>query len=355
MADAAKKDDDYYKEGDNTAVKGRRATRKGEIPPQFLPKDDDDDKDKDKDQATKGRRARKGEVPPQFRPKDDDDDDDDKEKLEKETKSVKSRKSDGNGDDDDEDYDDDDDGDDDKSSKARKSRVSSHDLAKSLKALSRLIQHSSSSSRKDSLLAKASNDELSKSERQELFNILGGYGQSEYDLGHEVHKSMDCDGAVPQMVEANDYIEDLHDKLNKSLALMTDAIVAMDERQQEFNLLNGRVLHQSGSLVKSMAQRLGAIEEQPVRGPKSAGIAGNRALNKSFAGTAPAEDSLSKSEVLDALTAMNQQSFAENRGGMSKSNENITHAVSKYEASSRLSPGMVDEVREFIRANRASR
>ena len=59
---------------------------------------------------------------------------------------------------------------------------------------------------------------------------------------------------------------------DKALAEVADRLEKSDQRQHEFNLVQARAIVQMGSLVKAMSERLGVIESQPARQPKSRGV-----------------------------------------------------------------------------------
>ena len=102
-----------------------------------------------------------------------------------------------------------------------------------------------------------------------------------------------------------------------------------------------------GKLVKSMSERLGVIEAQPARGPKSKGVQPGQVLEKGFGGQPPAGDQLSQSQVLDGLEQLMQKSMEEGRGGFTEGGENITLATAKFESSRQITPGLLAEIRRL--------
>lgn len=247
--------------------------------------------------------------------------------------------------DDDMDEDDDQDEDTSKSKKKVKKSLDEGDLRKSLAALSRFVQSNDTESRKDNLLSKAQEGELSKSERSELFGLLGGETEEAPSLGDHMTKSFQENDNLQKALDVSDFLADQHSELVKSLGTLGDALEAVDNRQSEFNILLAKSLATVGSVVEGMASRLGVIENQPARAPKSRGVA----MEKSFAGGAPEGEQLSRGQVLDAMTRMNEQSILEGRNGLTKSSsEDLTKAVAKYEQTGELSKSMVGEIRQFI-------
>jgi hypothetical protein len=227
-------------------------------------------------------------------------------------------------------------------------------LQKSLKALSKYISSNDAATRRQELLTKAQTGELRKSERAELMDMLGGRADNEPRLADDLTKSMRDNEGVQKAVDVSEYLRSNHEEMCKSLEHVGDAIQGMDDRQAEFNMLTAQALHYSGALIKSMAERLGAIEQTPARRPKSAGVPGGQALEKSFAGQQHQPNQLSKAEVLNALTILNEQSYADGRNGLSKSNCDIGIEASKYEQTSAINPLMLQEVQAFCSQRRSN-
>jgi hypothetical protein len=230
--------------------------------------------------------------------------------------------------------------------KAKKSvDLSQDDLQKSLDQLESLADDTGES-RKQSLLSKAQDEDLSKSEQEELFNLLGGEGDDlDTDLGEDLTKGFEENETLQQALDVSDYLQEQHTEMVKSLQGLADELVKSDNRQHEFNLVLAKALSQVGRHVESMADRLGVLEGQPARKPKSMGAG---PLNKSFAGQPAAEDGLSKSQVLDAMDAMMEKSMAAGQNGIAAHGEDMAVAISKYEQFNTISQGMLQAVREHL-------
>lgn len=244
---------------------------------------------------------------------------------------------------------------------ARKSQTGDVDadkLRKCLTALSDYSQDNDVDMRKSALLTKAQSGELAKSERKELFDLLGGTGaEPEPRLADDLTKSLDDNSDIKQATDVSAYLRAQHDEMRKSLEMVGDAIQAMDDRQNEFNLLIAQTLGVTGSLTKSMAERLQVIEKQPARAPKSGGIIAP--LKKSFAGREAAGDDqeLSKSQIQGALYELNAASWEGKLGdrkGLSKSGHDITMEASKFEQTDTIAPALLDEVRRHVLGGRSN-
>lgn len=233
-----------------------------------------------------------------------------------------------------------------KCNKAKKSvDLTGEDLEKSIQKLESLVQANDSTSRKDALLAKAQHgDELSKSERSELFALLGGDTKPEATVSDNLVKGLKENEPLQKALDVSDYLREQHTELCKSLVDLGEVVEKSDARQHEFNLVLAKAVADVGNLVKAVAENVGTIATQPARPPKSVGVAPGRVLQKSF-GASPGgeEEQLSKGEILDTLGAMLEKSET----GMGKNGEDLLMAISKYEQMNRMSPSLLSEVKAF--------
>lgn len=198
---------------------------------------------------------------------------------------------------------------------AKKSEdLTEDDLEKSIAKLTEYQEQNDAPTRKQTLLEKAQNEELTKSEQDELHALLGG-GESapEETLADEVEKSMEPDEHLQKALDVSDFLSSNHDQNVKVVKMLAETIEKSDNRQHEFNLLLAKSLATFGNLVKSMDQRLEGIEGQPVRGPKSQQA---KPLSKGFAGTPPPENHMSKSEVISILENLVEKSCEAGQAGV---------------------------------------
>lgn len=237
--------------------------------------------------------------------------------------------------------------------KAKKSEdLTSDDLEKSLAKLEALTQSTDTTSRKDALLSKATKgEELSKSERDELFGLLGGEAPKA-TVSESLVKGMQSNETIQKALDVSDFLTEQQGELVKSLSALGEVVQKSDARQHEFNLVLAKSIVDVGNLVKAVAQNIGAIAKQPARAPKSAGVPGGTALQKGFAGAPAADESqLTKGEVLGTLEAMLEKSMTSGQGGVAANGEDLLTAIAKYEQMNRMSPGLLEEVKAF-RQNR---
>lgn len=232
-----------------------------------------------------------------------------------------------------------------------KARVTVDDFQKSLDQLEEIAKADDPESRKKELLEKAqSGEELTGDERDELFKALGHDDSTvddDPDIVKSVQDTMAADGNEPlqKALDVSEYLEALHEALTSSLSEVAKSVGASDQRQHEFNLVFAKAFHQVGELVKGMSERLGVLEQQPARAPKSKGIpaTSEAVVQKSFANNdEPSQPQISKAEVLDGLEDLMQA-----RNGTAACGEDILHATAKYEQLSQISKALLDEVIEF--------
>jgi hypothetical protein len=227
------------------------------------------------------------------------------------------------------------------------------DLARSLDRLEQFAKSGDLPSRKDMLLGKASAGKLSKSERDELFNVLGGQDtvtDTDNEPAENIIKSMSENEGLQKALDVSDYLQEHHTELVKSLRRVGDEIQKSDHRRHEFNLLQAKALVDMGNMVKALSETVSVMSGQPARAPKSAGIVTkpSQVLQKSFAGRPPAGDELTKSQVMDGLDALMEDSMAKGMDGMLSSGEDIAIAVSKYEQTNMISPRVLEAVKGIM-------
>lgn len=211
------------------------------------------------------------------------------------------------------------------------------DLKKSLDKLENLTK-GEGVPRKQALLEKAQTGELSKSEREELFELLG---QGEAPAAPKVGDGLLTNDTIQKSLDVSDFLQESTSELVKALNALDGRINESDERQHEFNLILAKALAETGRMVAAMSERLGVVESQPARPPKSAGLA---PLEKSFAGQTPASETISKAEILDAMSDMIVKA-----GGYLPDGTDLVVAASKYEQFSQISPNVLNAVQGFIK------
>lgn len=238
--------------------------------------------------------------------------------------------------------------DEDKKDEAEKSlHVTEATLQKSLDALKSYTLAHDGRSRRRALIRKSETQELTKSERRELYHLLGKK-RAVKSMSARLAAEFEGEAMQKSLTEAENgdvgaFLEQFQDGICKSLGTLADANESHARRQHSVNLLVCKALAQVGSTVQAIGQRLQVIERQPVRERKSLGV---QAVQKSFGQTA-ADGQLSREELAATLTEMNRASYAQGRGGLSKSNVSIVDAVSTLTTSGAVDGRILKDIHEF--------
>lgn len=222
-----------------------------------------------------------------------------------------------------------------KCASAKKSAdLTEDDLEKSLGHLQRYIEDGDAPTRKEVLLQKAQREELSKSEQQELFEILGsGSTGDNFTLVDEIEKAMEPSEDLQKALDVSDFLSETHEETKRVFQTVAEHIEKSDSRQHEFNILLAKGVADIGNLVKAMSTRLGVIEERPAHAPKSQVLG----LQKSFAGQPVPSNRLSKSEILNTMSVLIEKSCNANMGGVVEGID-LVNAASKYEQFNQIHP-----------------
>lgn len=240
-----------------------------------------------------------------------------------------------------------------------KKSLTAEDLTKSLEKLEAIAKSGDAPSRKDELLKKASEGTLQKSEREELFGLLGGETKPTETLGDALTKGLKPDERSEEFQKALDvsgFLHEQHGELVKSLKAVGDEIQKSEQRRHEGFLVLAKAVCDIGRCVEQLHKSVEVIGGQPAHAPKSRGIRTqpSQVLNKGFAGDQPAEEQLSKSQVLDGLDALHEESLSKGMGGSTPEGEDILKAIAKYEQTNLISPTMAKRVQAKIQEKRAA-
>lgn len=227
----------------------------------------------------------------------------------------------------------------------KSSDLTEDDLEKSLVKLQALVDADDPTSRKQFLLEKAQQETLEKSEQKELFDLLGDDTGDTENFDEEIIKGLEENETLQKALDVSDFLQEQHTELVKSLGALASHMEKSDSRQHEFNLILAKAVADEGRLIKGIAERLSVIEDQPAREPKSRGVTGARALEKSFAGASPVEGQLSKAATLDGLIGMLEESLAKGQGGVTDDGIDLAKAVTKCELFGAVEPRLLEQVK----------
>ena len=230
------------------------------------------------------------------------------------------------------------------------------DLSKSLQMLEDFAKSGDAPSRKQMLLAKANEGDLSKSEREELFSVLGG-GEAVADdsTAEAIVKSMGENDNLQKALDVSEYLQEQHVEMVKSLRTVGDEIQKSDHRRHEFNLILAKAVGDIGEMVKSLSETVSTLAGQPARGPKSLGVSTRPAqvVQRGFGGQPPVGENLTKSMVLDTMESMMEESMTKGMNGLAGCGEDLTLSACKYEQTNQISPALFAEVREKMKKSAA--
>lgn len=224
--------------------------------------------------------------------------------------------------------------------------LTADDLEKSLEVLQNAVATDDVPTRKNELLSKAAEGDLSKGEQDELFQILGG-GQVDDPSGEvvDLNKGFSENDQIREALDVSEYLQALHGELNKSLATVGGEIEKADNRRHEQFLMLAKAVVDIGHMIQAVSENLGVIAGQPARAPKSRGV---QVLQKGFGGQPPAGgDQMSKSDLADTIDVMFRKSMDDGRDGMSQCGEDLLKASSKLESTGDISPRLLKEVVTF--------
>lgn len=234
--------------------------------------------------------------------------------------------------------------------KCAKKSLTPEDLEKGLQRLENLAGRDNPHARKESLLQKAQESTLSKAEREELYSLLGGE-ETQSELADEVTKSFSDNDTLEKALDVSDFLRESTEAVVQGLTTLAKSMEASDNRQHEFNLVLAKAVSDMGRIQVAISKRLGVLEEQPARAPKSRGVS---PMQKSFAGRPAQGDTLSKSEILAALEEMTMESVQKGLGGATEDGVDLAMATSKYEQFNTISEGLLASVQKFVQDRRSA-
>ena len=248
-------------------------------------------------------------------------------------------------------YEDKEEGEEEEKSCAKKSEdLTEDDLEKSLGKLTDFVVQEDAPTRKQVLLEKAQESELTKSELVELNDILGSKDtQHDDQLSQDISKAMEPSDDLQKALDVSDFLSETHEENKRVATMLAERIEKSDARQTDFNIVSAKALVNIGKLVKSASEliksvdsRLADIENQPARPAKSK----VRPLQKSFANsqTSDGEVQLSKAEIIDTLGEEMRKSIDSGQNGMVEGID-LGIEVAKYENTGLISPRALEIVK----------
>jgi hypothetical protein len=240
--------------------------------------------------------------------------------------------------------------------KSATEQIGIEELEKSLTKLEDIAK-SSGQGRKDALLVKAQTPEgLSDDEKAELIKSLGG--GTEPGIAQTVTKSLAPaeNDELAKSVNVTPYLDELNTAIHAYCTDLAEVVEKSQTRQDEMSLVLvkgvadiGKTVIAQARLIKSLQDRLDTFGREPARAPR-AQTSMQQVVQKSFAGSQPGEEQLSKSEVMDLLEDMHKSSIAQGNKGAAMCGEDLNTAITKLENGDLISDALRQEVVQFRRS-----
>ena len=238
--------------------------------------------------------------------------------------------------------------------KAKKSvGLSEDDLIKSLDKITELTKSETPDAQKRTLLEKALNTGLNETENSQLQTLLSG-GSLEPGLGDEIAKALNPqeESALAKSIDVSDALGEIHGGIVTALQTLGETIEKGGNRQGEVNLVLakglldiGKLAQQTNALMKSLDEKYEAMSRQPIGGRRTIVRPGD-VVAKSHAGQPPAEESISKGEVIGLMSEMLQKSMEDgDKGRATELNKSIT----KIELLGDIDPQTMAQVADYRR------
>lgn len=176
-------------------------------------------------------------------------------------------------------------------------------------------------------------------------------------FGGDLSKSMDTfreDSDIADAVDVSPFLEALTQRMAESVDKVGAGLTKSVAHQGQVNAAQAAATHQIGTLVKSMAHildaldsRLNLIERAPAPRKGATSLSGAAAMHKSMPGEAgTGGGQLKKSEILKTLTYMNLEKGIKDIGGRS-----TTEIIGLFEGGNVLDPQTMQAVQGFLSAH----
>lgn len=212
-----------------------------------------------------------------------------------------------------------------------------------------VLLKSSPAGRREELLTKALRGPLTDEENAELRKSLGG---EEGDAGQDAVAALQSEELTKSLsLDVTGFLREIHGGVTDAVGALASRLEKGFKQQDELGFVLAkshldvcRILQAQGELIKSLESRLAQWGAQPAAAPRAVARPSG-VVNRPFAGNQPAEDTLSKSQILDSLLELQKAK----PGGQADCGEDIGFALAKYEATSKISPALYAELENFRR------
>jgi len=255
-----------------------------------------------------------------------------------------------------------------------KGGVSANDLMKSLSTLEAVAAGSAIPTTEDRRAELAKGLEAGTLTQDEMVELADLMKAAVGDIDDPLDKSLDVDDRELEELEELDksfqeqwaeaeadegtydvspFLERVHQQtaaaLDQIQSNLQKSIMAQGKNQTQFNIhlaksLQGmaRLAQGQEELIKSLAERLEVVENQPLPRRGAANVGQARVLQKSIPNEAGTVDQLSRGQILDALEDMALKSDNAPCG------EQLTRAMALFESSGQLSKSLYQDITRHI-------
>lgn len=231
--------------------------------------------------------------------------------------------------------------DDDYEEMEEKSDLSEDELRKALDSLEEIASTETPEARRDSLMSKALESELDEEENAELRGLLGGQENKE-GLGDFVRSQLDpaADGneEMAKALDVSKHLSAQHEALVKAIGTVADYLEAHARGQHQFNVVLAKAMKASGDVSLELKGSIEQFLDQPVSGPKAAGLTGAKPIHKSFGDQPPAGEQLNKSQITRELRSMYDEAIEK---GNDQRRQLLGQEIIKFESAGQQISGKV--------------
>jgi hypothetical protein len=264
---------------------------------------------------------------------------------------------------------------DDEDENAQKSMLNEEDLMKSMALLESVAQGQGDPDRRAELAQKATEGTLTKAEKAEFIELLGGQtgtpvpeptdaGDDETLQRSFVEEFADND-TLKKGFEASPFLEQIGVMVADGLDDLRKSIVESEETNATFRSAlakslkaTAKVITDQGSLIKSMAQHIGVLEQRvetveqtPNQRRSVPSAAAAAALKKGGMeeGEGPYEG-LHKGQVLEGMNKLLEKSMSSgSQDMMAPCGQPLATAIAKFESVGTISRPMLEDVKTILR------
>jgi hypothetical protein len=161
---------------------------------------------------------------------------------------------------------------------------------------------------------------------------------------------------LEKSIEVSDYLKAHHGGTVEALDVLSDAIEKSQAKNDEFQLVLAKAIVQVGRSLEDLQKSIDAWGSQPAGRPRAAQTARQaatqtqtRPLEKSMGGVGGSQEGrLDRTQVMNVLEAMHQDSISKGMGGSAPCGEDLSQAITKYEQFNKMSRPLYNDVVAYV-------